>query len=337
MSLVVVAAATALTACTGDDESAPAARLLGDLATIDPCSLTTPEVFEEFGPVELAESGSFAHCAVLINPAGDDSADGSANSPEEITILVGGPHRPSAATSPAEPVLEDVADSIHTTEPRDMGVSCSQDLVFAEEDLALRVQSHLNPSARPVPTCDMVAAGMAKLVEVVLAEKVGHRSPPEDSLITRDPCDLVDDALVTALVGLADAQRVDRPDRHECRWRTSPGRDGLSATVTFGTGSLPQPHETTAFETGTDPIAGRPSVTTHIPSTPEGKGYCNVVTAHIPFDEIDGVADVVETARVEVEMPAGTLRGVAEGDEFGVGCEGAVSIAGALWPELPPA
>jgi hypothetical protein len=170
----------------------------------------------------------------------------------------------------------------------------------------------------------MVAAGTAKVVEVVLAGKVEHRSPAPDSLVSLDPCDLVADETVTALPGFAEAQRVRSPGRHRCLWRT-PGRadNRMTISVTFAVEPPPESLDYSSLGASAEPIAGRPSVT-----IPLGTG-CNVETGHIPFTEAAGATDIVETVAVSTDVPP-DLRDSAD-------CAGAVAVATALWPRLPSA
>ncbi|HEX6355598.1 DUF3558 family protein [Actinophytocola sp.] len=321
--LVAVAVAV-LAGCT---TSGDATRVLGDLATIQPCGLTDPEVFAEFGSAEFGPPESLDYCTVVVKPGASETDSLTRKAAEEVTIMVGELARPSADPFLPTDKLEDVNDSIYTTKPDDVGVSCWQTLVFAEEDLALSVRSRMGPTAKPVPTCDMVTAGMAKVVEVILAGKVEHRSPAKNSLIALDPCDLVSDETVTALPGFAEARRVDKPNRHQCYWRT-PGMDGPGVKVTFGVAKPPEPSND--FDGNSDPIAGRPSITT------DTGGFCTVETGHIPFEEVMGTTGLVETVAVDTDVPSG--RGDDENDQAdSPACEGALAIARALWPRLPSA
>lgn len=329
--LVAVAAVSVLAGCTtGGGASNTAARVLGDLATIQPCSLTSLEVFAEFGSAEFGPPESLDYCTVVVKPGGAETVSLTRNVAEEVAIMVGELARPSADPFLPTDKLEDVTDSIHTTRPDDVGVSCWQTVVFAEEDLALSVRSRMSPTALPVPTCDMVTAGMAKVVAVILAGEVEHRSPAPNSLIALDPCDLVPDETVTALPGFAEARRVDSPGRHQCLWRTSTGADGLRIRVTFG---VAQPPElSTDADGNADPIAGRPSVTTY------SDRFCGVETGHIPFEEVAGATGLVETVAVDADVPLGQGNPADRLDETDpAACEGALSIAKALWPRLPSA
>lgn len=334
--LVVVAAVAILAGCTtGDDGSRNVERDLGDLAMIQPCSLTDPEVFAEFGAAEFGAPESLDYCTIVVKPGASGTASfrRNADAAEEVTVMVGELLRPSDGI-PFLPTdkLEDVTDSMYTTKPDDIGGSCWQTLVFAEADLVLSVRSRISPSAQPVPTCDMVTTGMAKVVEVIQAGKVGHRSPASNSLVSLDPCELVADETITALPGFAEAQRVDSPSRHRCYWRTSTGADGLRLKVTFGVAELPESRETLGSDVDTELIAGRPSVITYIGSS---SGLCTVETGHIPFEEIEGETGFVEIVQVDADVPTGQGDPSGNLDEADAACEGAVEVATQLWSRLP--
>ena len=326
----MVAAIGVLAGCTTSvgEASKTAALLLGDLATIEPCSLTDPEVFAEFGDAEFGPPEALGHCAVLIKP----------NAGEPVTITVGELGRPTAdyRGTPLPSELEDVADSVYTTQLDDRGDSCWQTLVFEEEDLTLDVVGRNGFGVdSPISTCHMVAAGMAKVVEVVLAGEVEHRTPEPNSLVSVDPCDLVTDETVTALPGFAAARRTDSPGGHRCRWNLPPGPERLSVSVYFGVGTIPTSRDYRGLPITSSTIAGRPSII-----LPIGDSSCTVETGHIPFDEVEGATDMVETVEVYAETPPGQRDTAGELDQHELEdatCEGAVAIAKALWPRLPSA
>lgn len=309
--------AAVLTGCTSGAEPGEAARVLGDPATIQPCGLTALDVFAEFGSAEFGPPESFDYCTVVITP-GTSSLTRKAG--DEITIMIGELGRVGAVPHLPTDKLEEVTDSIYTSKPDDVEVSCWQTLVFEGDGLALSVRSRMSPAVMPVPTCDMVAAGMAKVVEVVKAGKVDHREPASNSLIALDPCELVTDEIVTARPGFADARRVEHANRHRCEWRPPVGVDGPRIGVTFGVREPPAPSDADSDAT---PVAGRPSVTTSL------EPGCEVETGHIPFEEVPGTT-VVETAVVEVVAPHGSADTAEEPL-----CDTALAIAEDLWPRLP--
>jgi hypothetical protein len=322
---LLVAAVAMLGGCTGGT-AGKADGVLGDLATIEPCGLTDPEVFAEFGAAEFGPPESLGYCTVVVTPGASGTDSFRRQDAEEVTIMVGDVLRPSDDIPflPTEK-LEDVGDGIHTTRPKDTDVSCWQTLVFAEDDLALSVRSRMSPTAGPTPTCDMVAAGMAKVVEVVTAGQVGHRSPAPNSLVSLDPCDLVADEVITALPGFAGARRVASVDRHTCVWRDPADASAPRAKVTFGVDGPPGSRHTPGADVG--PVAGRPMVVTRSGRT------CTVETRHIPFEDAAGAPGFVESVAVDVETPGGFDESAAD-DEV---CAGARAVAEALWPRLPGA
>lgn len=339
--LVLVAAIGFLAGCTSGfgEASKTAALLLGDFSTIEPCSLTDPEVFAEFGNVEFGQPRSLDFCAVVIKPNADPDAD--------VTIEVGELGRANAdyLETPLPRKLEYVADSIYITELDDRGGdSCWQMLVFEEEDLTLSVRGGFGygrgygyGEVAPVSPCDLVAAGMAKAVEVVLAEKVEHRSPEPNSLVSLDPCDLVSDETITTLPGFAAAQRTESPGGHQCRWHTpsAPPDGPLRVTVTFDVGKMPKSLESQGIPSKSSTIAGRPAV-----ALPMVEKSCRVETGHIPFDEVEGTTDIFETVDVYADMPPGqrdAARQLDMDEREDAACEGAIAVATALWPRLPSA
>jgi hypothetical protein len=197
--------------------------------------------------------------------------------------------------------------TIYTTEPAETtGVTCTQLLVFDEDDLALRVSSRLPPASAPAPTCDLVEAGMAKMVDVIRAGEVGHRSPEPNSLIPLDPCELVDDCpLVQPEGGGRAAGQGGLRCRHttEVPDRRLPGRQR-------------RPDR-------------RPAVVGH--QLQPGAEQCGVETGHIPFDDASGATGLLEMVLVSADAPPG------RGDRMDEACAGVLTIARTLLPRLPSA
>jgi hypothetical protein len=303
-----------LPATTLDEPSAITAEVLGDLSTIEPCTLTGPEVFSEFGSAEFAAPESLDYCTVSVKP--DTSS--------EVVVTVGQLGRLSDRPELETQRLEDVDDGLYTARSSDDPSFCSQVLVFAEDDLTLDVSGSVF-TGTVTTACDMVAAGMGKVIEVIQDGNVGHRFPEPASLVTLDPCDLVSDATVTAQPGFAAATRRDNPGGHLCSWATSTGADRVSLSVVFGAGSMPE--VAAASESNTDPIAGRPSVTNMFP-TSGSLTFCLVETGHISFTEFEEHLGMVEVASVYARVPAAQQR---------IACPAAVAVATEVWPKLPPA
>lgn len=320
----MVLAAAVLTGCSSKvggrpiadetfSEPRSAVEVLGELTTIEPCSLTDPEVFAEYGEVDFALPESLDYCSILVKP----------DASTEVVVTVGQLNRLSDNPDLESQKLEDVNDELYTVQVSPDQSFCAQALVFAEEDLMLEVSTYMLAGESTI-TCEMVQDGMDRVIEVIESGEVEHRSPVTDSLVTLDPCALIEDATVTALPGFAAAEREDNPGRHQCYWRTSAGDDRLSVRVIFGAG--PTPLVTDVAGANANPIAGRPTVTN--PFRDAGSSaFCTVETGHIPFTEVEGQPAVVELAQIFVRMPAGQVQ---------AGCQAAVAVATALWPQLPP-
>lgn len=291
------------------------AEALGHLPTIEPCTLTDAEVFSEFGTAEFAPPESLDYCAVSVKP----------DASSEVIVAVGQLGRLNERPELQRQRLRDVDEGVYIAQPDDdPSLICSQVLVFDEYDLTLEVVGSVL-SGTVTTTCDMVAAGMDKVIEVVQDGGVGHRFPEEDSLVTVDPCDLVSDETVTAQRGFAAATREDTPSGHRCSWSTSTGGERFTLTVIFGAGSMPEVFA--GAESNTDPIAGRPSVT-NLTTSSDSAVFCLVETGHIAFTEFDDQLGMVEVASVFARVPAA---------QRALACPAAVAVATELWPKLPPA
>src|SRR5690349_19934517 len=101
----------------------PAQQLLGDFATIDPCSLVDLAVFESFGTPNLGDPGSLDECLVEINNGAKQS----------LSVYIGTLDRTSTYPElPAKPNRE-VADGV-TVADYDTGTSfCNQLVVFSDD------------------------------------------------------------------------------------------------------------------------------------------------------------------------------------------------------------
>lgn len=288
-----------------------AENVLGDYATIDPCSLTDPEVFAAFGTAEFATPESLDYCAITIEPSAG----------VQVIMSIGLLGLLSDSPEIQSKKIEDLDGGMYTVRRDASPGFCSQALVFVDE-VTLDVGSSTFQGDSP-DTCPMVDAGMRKAVEVIQDGGIEHREPGADSLIPLNPCSMVEDATITALPGFTAAKRREYPAHHQCYWETSAGDERLSVRLMFSAGQPP----TTWAPNGanSNPIAGRPSVTNPFPDAGTSS-FCTVDTGHIPFEEVDVTADIVELASVFVRTPKG---------QVDAGCQAAVAVATQVWPQLP--
>lgn len=317
-------AVVALSACTTRVGGAPVAGttlpdepaeltsevVFDDLTTIEPCSLTDPDVFDTYGDVEFGTPESLDYCAISV-----DTPDGA-----NAVISVGSFGELSALPDLDGKRVKDVDGGLWVGQQDDDPSFCAQLLVFPD-GVTMQVAGSVYEGE--TDTCPMVEAGMDKAISVIQDEGVEHRDPEKDSLLSIDPCDLIEDDDVAAIAGLAGVERPnDYPGKHTCFWEVPAADTRVSVRLTFGAGLEPQAYGDGA---NTNPVAGRPSATNPYPTVGDGS-YCTVETAHLPFTEVEGHDDAFELASVFVRMPAGQVT---------AGCAAALAVANIVWPELP--
>jgi hypothetical protein len=322
--MAAVVAVTFLAGCTSKVGGLPVAAttlpdepdeltaevVFDDLTTVAPCSLTDDEAFEEFGVAKFAPPESLDYCAVGVRD----------NAGADVVISIG-----AFGVLSAQPDLEgkrvkDVEGGLWVGQQDDAPSFCSQLLVFPD-GVTMQVSGSVYDGS--TNTCPMVEAGMDHAIEVIQDQGVEHRDAERDSLLTIDPCTLVDDADVTAVPGLRNVRKGDEyPGRHTCFWEDSPGSP-VNVRVEFGAGPEPAVYSQGGAE---GLVGGRQSATNRYPEVGENS-YCSVETAHIPFDEIKG-EDAYEVASVYARAPGG---------QVDAACAAATAVAELVWPELPEA
>jgi hypothetical protein len=131
-----------------------AAAMLGELTTIDPCSLTDLDVFDEFGAATFDVPASFDYCAI-------DTAIGGA----DVTVSVGTLNTLAEPPDATTKRVKDLDDDMYVIQPESTERHCDQELVFADQ-ITLRVSADIFTDA-PTDLCPMVAAVMDKVIDVV--------------------------------------------------------------------------------------------------------------------------------------------------------------------------
>lgn len=279
-----------------------------DLTTVAPCSLTDPSVLESFGSAEFAAPESLDYCAVSVKP----SAGG------DVLILVGELGEQSEVPELVGKRVKELEGGLWVGQRDDTPSYCTQLLVFPDE-VTMAVQG-ITVDGGDTDTCPMVEAAMDHAVEVILEVGVEHRDPADNSLVTLDPCSLVEDDVIAELLGVPVRQARSFPAKHSCFWDT--GGD-VTVRLQFVAGPVPTPNDRPGANA--DPVADRPTVTNPLDEVGDAS-YCSVETGHIPFEEVDGMDAMVEVASVYVRMPKGQ---VADG------CRAAATVAQLVWPKLP--
>jgi hypothetical protein len=286
---------------------ATANDLLGDLATLDPCSLTDPREFAGFGTAKLGVLDSLDDCLVEIKNA--DS--------EGITLSVGGLDRVEALPDLGGKKSTELGGGLKVVEYDADSGYCNNLLVFPD-GITLSVNASLFEGTEP-RLCELVKAGVDKAVAVLRAGAVKHREFARNSLGAMDPCSLVSDEARAAVPGLTGARPRTYPARHDCAWTAADNSTRLR--VMFTTGPEPRPTGPGATQS---PIAGRSSV---LSPTPDAGDYvfCGAQTRHVAFHAA-GQSGLVEIAAVFVRMRRGQV------DQA---CRAATAVATSVWPRLP--
>ncbi len=284
-----------------------AADYLGDLALLDPCSLTAPEVFDGFGDAEWGVVDSLDYCNVMV------SQDGGG----QVLLSIG--QLDDLIEHPNAPEIERLDNGLVIVQPSDDATLCTQLLVFNDK-VSLEVTGSVVTGESP-RLCSMVGSGMDEVVRIVEAGEVELRDPPDRSLQPIDPCTLLEDETVASQPGMSGAERYEPPGRHMCRWSVSPGPEAMTVRVIFNAGIPPSTSQPGSAE---QPIAGREAVITPLPEL-GSVSYCLIDAPHVEF-EGPGQDEVVEIASVWVRASPG---------QVDVACQVATAIATEVWPLLP--
>ncbi|GAA4886428.1 hypothetical protein [Saccharopolyspora cebuensis] len=288
-------------------EPAGAAEMLGDLRTVDPCTLTDPAALAHVGAARPAATVSLDYCLLHVELPDGSLAQLSVG---ELERVPPGP--------PSGPVRQ--LGTLRVRHDAPIPGHCARPLLFGD-GIAMNVSADLLSGDPGAGLCGVAQAGAEIAAEVVQRGEVGHHRFPADSLALIDPCAVLDTAVVAQMPGLADAEPVSAPARHQCRWGEL-AADAPRIQYSHTAGAPPTVLHGAAVE---EMIAGRRTVLSVVggdPSVP----LCSAETAHRPFG--DPASGQVEVAMLVVAVPG----------ETGIdACEYARGLAAATWPRLPAA
>ncbi|MGW1677783.1 DUF3558 family protein [Saccharopolyspora sp. NPDC002376] len=299
--------------CTpGGSPQAPAApqqdsgtsqAMLGDLRTVDPCTMTDPAALREFGSAENAGTVSLDYCLLHVK-----LTNGSL-----VQLAVGelgrGPDQPGDPIVPRGP--------LRIVQNAPLPGHCSRQILFAD-DLALRVSADLLVGDPASGLCGIAEAGADTAAAALEQHRVGHREFPANSLARVDPCQVLDSAEVQQIPGLEEAQGQPNPSGHQCSWGEQ-SADSPRVQLSNTAGDPPKVLHGAATE---ETIAGRRTVVSVVGGDPQ-LPLCSAETGNLPF----GPDGQVEVAQLVVAVPG--MTGIDA-------CEYARGLAGKAWPHLPP-
>jgi hypothetical protein len=277
-------------------KSGAASDVLGDVSTVDPCSLLDDSELAKHGEVERPQPESFDYCRLDVAL----SAGGNVviRFGELWTVDASGLVDAKEVESPGE-VLRVFEEELGTD-------ACNHTVVFTD-DVGLLVSGDTFDSSGPkvADLCAVVADVSGAIVTRLETEDdpVEHVTYGSDSIGGLDACDGVDDATVTAVVGPAAEDKITYPAAHQCRW----GEAVPSVSVRYARG---EPTETEA-----EKIADRDTFV--FGSDIGDRSLCAAETTIAGSDEL---------AQVIVRLTAG---------QVDAACQGARTVAAEVWTELP--
>ncbi|GAA0533605.1 hypothetical protein GCM10011581_07000 [Saccharopolyspora subtropica] len=296
--------------CTPGGGSAPArtggpagssAALLGDLRTVDPCTLTDPAALEG---AENAGTVSLDYCLLHVR-VGEGS----------LVQLAVGELVPVDPAQQGAPVVQRGALRIVQDAP--LPGHCTRQIVFTD-GIALQVSADLLVGDPAAGLCAIAQSGADTAAAAIEQHRVGHRAFPPNSLALVDPCSMLDLSAVRQLPGLEQAGPKRSPARHQCLWGEL-SAESPRVQLLHTAGDPPQVLHGAAVE---ETIAGRRTVVSVVGGDPQVP-LCSAETGHVPFGAKPGQ---VEVAQLVVSMPG----------ESGIdACEYARGLAQAAWPNLP--
>jgi hypothetical protein len=286
-------------------DAGTASAVLGDLRTVDPCTLTDPAAFRAFGPTENAGTVSLDYCLLHVR-----LNDGSL-----VQVRVG---ELTAANPdwPGDPVIR--RGPLRIVQNAPLPGHCTRQVLFAD-DIAMQVSADLLAGDPGAGLCAIAQSGADAAATTLEQHRVGHRLFAANSLALVDPCTLLDSATVRQVPGLEDAQPQPSPARHQCTWGAQ-AVDSARVQFRHTAGEPPKVLHGAAVEESIDDRRTVLSIVGGDPRVP----LCSAETGHIPFG--DPAAGQVEVALLVVAVPG--MTGIDA-------CEFARGLAGRAWPNLP--
>lgn len=283
-----------------------ARTMLGDIRTLDPCTLTDAAALQRYGAVSDAGTVSLDYCLLHLKP--DDHT--------LIQLAVGELAGPETI-EPGDPVVQHGTLRIAQSAPAPG--HCTRRVQFGD-GVSLQVSADLLNGDPAGGLCGIADTGAKLAADAVQQGRVGHRDYPSNSLALLDPCTVLDTAAVNQVPGLEDARPRPGIAGHQCAWG-EPSADAPRVQLQHTAGEPPKLLHGAAVE---EPVDGRRTVLSVVGGDPQVP-LCSAETAHIPFG---AVAGQVEVAQLVVALPGMT------GTDA---CDYARGLARLAWPRLPPA
>lgn len=293
---------------SGPARTEPASAVLGDLRSVDPCTLIDPATLAQFGEARFAETVSLDYCLLHLRTPNGSLAQ----------VAVGEMARVDPSHLPeGQPVLR--RGPLRIVQDAPLPGHCSREVVF-EDGVALQVSADLLSGPPGSGLCGVAEAGAQSMATAIEKHEVGHRALPPNSLAWVNPCTVMDPSSVQDIPGLEQAQPRSSPAAHQCAWGEQDARSPR-VQLQHTAGAPPVVLHGAAVE---EQVAGRRTVISMVGRSPRIP-LCSAETGHIPFGA--ATSGQAEVAMLVVAVPG------ANGIQA---CEFARGLAERVWPKLPP-
>lgn len=279
---------------------------LGELTTVDFCSLLDGKAIKDLARHQNVEFGSLDYCVLFAEADGEDI---------QVSVELTNPP-PNIHTLDLERRAW-LPDPLRAGPHDDVEGGCETAIFFKDRKGVLAFAARTQPDDKGEPAidqddlCDIADALRRAAATVIIEDRVKHTEYGANSLGRVDPCTLLTVQQVDNAMPTVYGHGVGSPTKHRCTWGLEEELE-LAAEIS----EWPLDAEFYAPET----IAGRPSFV--YTSKDDEFAYCEVVTANI--EDAPGTRETMS---------------VYFSDKIGKPdpCVGARALAAIVWPQLPAA
>ncbi len=291
-----------------DEGMITSANRLGDLPTLDPCSLVDRAALPASLKAKQTPRDSLESCRFIIDAGGATA-----------TLDVG----ELAVNSQVDASnSQSLARGLDLYEGSLGDGSCESDLELGDSVYVVSTAS-VASGAGSDALCDAVKAAGTDVANVLLGNApLTHFSVPGNSLVKVNACDLLDGQSVQGFT-LPQPMLGDPPSGHSCDWSpqdVDPNGAELPGYVLEFLVGAPTPGNLAGTVTT---IAGRQTIQLAEQNF-SGRSLCQLSLFGRPFDRVH---QLLEMVRISVVEPSG---------QAATACSLATTMAQLAWPKLPP-
>jgi hypothetical protein len=279
---------------------------LGELSTVDFCSLLDGKAIKDLARHQNVEFGSLDYCVLYAEADGEDI---------QVSVELSNP--PTNIHNLDLERRDWLPDPLRVGPHDDIEGGCETGIFFKDGKAVLSFAARTMPDEEGEPAVDQddlcdIADALRKAAATVIVEgRVKHLDFAANSLGRVDPCVLLTGQQVNNAMPTTYGLRVGTPTKHSCRWGQY-----AELEVAAEISDWPLDQDLYAPET----IAGRPSFV--YTSKDDEFAYCEVVTANI--EDAPGARETMSvyvSAKIDKPDP----------------CVAARTLAALVWAQLPAA